>query len=315
MPAISIFWPRALADKGARVIALNMVGRGTSSWLADPMGYVVPNYVGHVLQFLKEQRLDSVDWVGTSMGGLIGMLIAAAENNPIRRLVLNDIGPFISQAALAQLKTYVGRDPHFASLEEAEAYLREIHAGFGPLTDAQWRHLASHSVREADGGLRLHYDPAIKVPYAQMADADVDLWALWEKIRCPTFLLARQREPIAHRRNGLAHDDDRAESDARDDCRRRPCASPDGGRSDCAHRRLAAAQFNQGLTPVRDAAWRLLLVDTLESNCTHPGNGKTKHQRSPGTSASAGFASNRNSRAARPASGNRCGARPFGDSV
>lgn len=187
------FLAKALADRGARVLALDMVGRGTSSWLADPMGYVVPNYVGHVLQFLKEQRLDSVDWVGTSMGGLIGMLIASGEVNPIRRLVLNDIGPFISQAALAQLKTYVGRDPHFASPTEAEAYLRDIHAGFGPLTDKQWRHLASHSIREADGGLRLHYDPAIKVPYAQMADADVDLWALWEKIRCPTFLL-RGRE-------------------------------------------------------------------------------------------------------------------------
>jgi pimeloyl-ACP methyl ester carboxylesterase len=183
------FLAKALADRDARVIALNMVGRGTSSWLSDPMGYIVPAYVGHVLQFMKQQRLESVDWVGTSMGGLIGMLIAAAENNPIRRLVLNDIGPFISQAALTQLKTYVGRDPLFTSLEEAEIYLREIHAGFGPLSDAQWHHLASHSVREADGDLRLHYDPAIKVPYAQMADADVDLWALWEKIRCPTYLL------------------------------------------------------------------------------------------------------------------------------
>jgi len=183
------FLAQALADRGARVFALNMVGRGTSSWLADPLGYIVPAYVGHVLQFLKEQRLDTVDWVGTSMGGLIGMLIAAGENNPIRRLVLNDIGPFISQAALAQLKTYVGRDPHFSTLAEAEAYLRDIHAGFGPLADSQWRYLASHSIREADGGLRLHYDPQIKVPYAQMADADVDLWALWEKIHCPTFLL------------------------------------------------------------------------------------------------------------------------------
>lgn len=183
------FLATALADRGARVLALNMVGRGTSSWLADPMGYIVPAYVGHVLQFLQEQHLESVDWVGTSMGGLIGMLIAAGETSPIRRLVLNDIGPFISQAALAQLKTYVGRDPRFATLKEAEDYLRDIHAGFGPLSDVQWHHLASHSVREVDGGLRLHYDPGIKVPYAQMADADVDLWALWEKIRCPTFLL------------------------------------------------------------------------------------------------------------------------------
>ena len=183
------FMAAALAKQGARVIAINMVGRGTSSWLADPMGYVVPAYAGHVLQFMTELGLGSVDWIGTSMGGLIGMVVAAREDNPIRRLVLNDIGPFITQAALAQLKTYVGRDPLFSSLEEADRYLRQIHAGFGPLTDGEWRHLAQHSTRNAEGGLRLHYDPAIKVPYAQMADADVDLWALWENIRCPTFVL------------------------------------------------------------------------------------------------------------------------------
>jgi len=183
------FLAAALSARGARVIALNMVGRGTSAWLADPMSYTVPTYVGHVLQFVNALQLGQVDWVGTSMGGLIGMLIAAGENSPIRRLVLNDIGPFISQAALAQLKTYVGRDPVFTSLDEAEAYLRQIHAGFGPLSNAQWHHLAIHSTRAVDDGLRLHYDPAIKIPYAQMADADVDLWGLWEKIRCPAFVL------------------------------------------------------------------------------------------------------------------------------
>jgi pimeloyl-ACP methyl ester carboxylesterase len=183
------FLAKALAEKGARIIAISMVGRGTSSWLADPMGYSAANYVGHVLQFIADLRLGRVDWIGTSMGGLIGMLIAAGDNNPIRRLVLNDIGPFIPIAALGQINTYVGQDPLFATLAEAEAYLRKIHAGFGPLTDEQWHHLAVHSTRKVDGGLRLHYDPAIKVPFAKTADADFDLWALWEKIRCPTLVL------------------------------------------------------------------------------------------------------------------------------
>jgi pimeloyl-ACP methyl ester carboxylesterase len=183
------FLAKALAEKGARVIAVSMVGRGTSSWLADPMGYNAANYAAHVLQFIADMRLGHVDWIGTSMGGLIGMLIAAGDNTPIRRLVLNDIGPFIPFAALAQINTYVGQNPLFATLAEAEAYLRKIHAGFGPLTDEHWHHLAIHSTREADGGLRLHYDPAIKVPFAKAADADFDLWSLWEKIRCPTLVL------------------------------------------------------------------------------------------------------------------------------
>jgi pimeloyl-ACP methyl ester carboxylesterase len=183
------FLAKALAERGARVIAVSMVGRGTSSWLADPMGYNAANYVGHVLAFIAEKRLGRVDWIGTSMGGLIGMLIAAGDNTPIRRLVLNDIGPFIPFAALAQINNYVGQDPLFATLTEAESYLRKIHAGFGPLTDEQWHHLASHSTREADGGLRLHYDPDIKVPFAKTADADFDLWSLWDKIRCPALVL------------------------------------------------------------------------------------------------------------------------------
>jgi pimeloyl-ACP methyl ester carboxylesterase len=142
-----------------------------------------------VLQFIADMDLRHVDWIGTSMGGLIGMLIASADTNPIRRLVLNDIGPFIPLAALGQINAYVGQHPLFATVAEAEAYLRNIHAGFGPLTDEQWHHLAIHSTREADGGFRLHYDPAIKVPFAKTADADFDLWSLWDKIRCPTFVL------------------------------------------------------------------------------------------------------------------------------
>jgi pimeloyl-ACP methyl ester carboxylesterase len=185
-----------LAARGARVIAIDVVGRGRSSWLADPMGYVIPNYVGQLLQFLQQLGLAQVDWIGTSMGGLIGMLVAAGEASPIRRLVLNDIGTRVPVAALQQLQSYVGIDRSFASLGEVEAYLRKIHVGFGPLTDEQWRHLALHSARQTDGEYRLHYDPAIKIPYRQMAADDVDLTRFWDRISCPTLLLRGSESQI-----------------------------------------------------------------------------------------------------------------------
>jgi pimeloyl-ACP methyl ester carboxylesterase len=186
----------ALADLGARVIAIDMVGRGRSSRLTDPKGYTVGNYAVHVARFLALLRLNGIDWVGTSMGGLIGMTLAARDESPIKRLVLNDVGPLVPKSALADIRAYLGLDLKFATLDELEQHLRVIHAGFGPLTDDQWRHLAHHSAREADGVWRLSYDPAIRIPYAQSADADLDLWQAWEKIACPTLVLRGAESPI-----------------------------------------------------------------------------------------------------------------------
>jgi len=179
----------ALAGHGARVLAVDVVGRGQSSWLADPNGYAVPNYVSQFVQFLMQLELPVVDWIGTSMGGYIGMVLAASETPPIQRLILNDVGPFVPQRALKQLQTYLGLDHLFANLGELERHLRFIHAPFGKLTDQQWRHLAVHSARETPEGLRLHYDPAIAVMYAEAAKGDIDLWPLWDQIKVPTFLL------------------------------------------------------------------------------------------------------------------------------
>lgn len=179
----------ALAARGARVLAVDVAGRGRSSWLADKSTYTVPTYAAQLARLLELLGLDAVDWVGTSMGGLIGMALAAAPNSRIRRLVLNDVGPFVPKAALETIRGYVGRDPLFASLEEAEAYLRQIHASFGRLSDAQWRHLAEQSVRATPEGLRLHYDPGIRVPYEGQPAADIELWPLWEAIAAPTLVL------------------------------------------------------------------------------------------------------------------------------
>jgi pimeloyl-ACP methyl ester carboxylesterase len=187
----------ALANCGLRVIAVDVVGRGRSSWLNDPSQYAVPVYAQQLQQFVERLGLASVDWVGTSMGGLIGMVLAAAAPALISRLVLNDIGPFVSKAALQQIRTYVGLDPQFADLEEAERYVRTIAAGFGPLSDSQWRQLTRNSVVENEtGGLKFHYDPALKAAYGDTADEDLDLWALWDKISCPVLLLRGGSSPL-----------------------------------------------------------------------------------------------------------------------
>jgi pimeloyl-ACP methyl ester carboxylesterase len=187
----------ALANRDFRVIAIDVVGRGRSSWLPDPGQYRVPIYALQLRQFIDRLQLATVDWVGTSMGGLIGMVLAATAPELIGRLVLNDVGPFVPRAALQQIRSYVGVNPQFADLDEAERYLRSIHAGFGPLSDSQWRQLARNSVVDnGTGGLRLHYDPAVSAAYAGTADADIDLWALWDQIVCPVLLLRGGASPL-----------------------------------------------------------------------------------------------------------------------
>lgn len=186
----------ALARRGRRVLAVDVVGRGGSTWLAEPMEYAVPVYARHLARFLERLEIGPVDWVGTSMGGLIGMEIAGGGAKSIRRLILNDVGPFVPQAALAGIRSYLGLDLRFASLAELEAHLRVIHAGFGPLTDADWRHMALHGSRETPEGWRLGYDPQIVVAFAQAAESDLDLWACWDRIDCPTFVLHGADSPL-----------------------------------------------------------------------------------------------------------------------
>jgi pimeloyl-ACP methyl ester carboxylesterase len=180
----------ALAED-ALVVCPDVVGRGRSEWLDDPETYAVTTYAGHMLQLIQHLGVDQVDWVGTSMGGLIGMGIASMEAHPIRKLVLNDVGPFIPKAALARIGAYLGLALAFESMRDLEAHLREIHAPFGPLSDAEWAHLAEHSARRReDGAFVLSYDPKIAEPFKSSDPVeDLDLWALWDAISCPTLLL------------------------------------------------------------------------------------------------------------------------------
>ena len=178
-----------LAAAGRRVVCVDIVGRGDSGWLRDPLDYGYPQYLADTAALIARLDCEQVDIVGTSMGGLIGMMLAAQPDSPLRRLVMNDVGPFIPKAALARILDYVGRDPRFADLAAAETYHRATYASFGVLSDPQWRHLTETSLRSADGGWRLHYDPRIALPLRAAELADVDLWALWDRVACPVLVL------------------------------------------------------------------------------------------------------------------------------
>lgn len=180
-----------LADRlNVRVICPDVVGRGRSGRLANPDHYGYPQYLADMAVLLARLDVEQVDWVGTSMGGLIGMMLAAQPNSPLRRLVINDVGPFVPKVALERIGDYVGLDPVFPDLAAVEAYMRSHYAGFGVLTDAQWRHMAETSAdAQADGRYRLAYDPGIARIFKTSAIGDVDLWPLWSLIRQPTLVV------------------------------------------------------------------------------------------------------------------------------
>ncbi len=181
-----------------RVICPDVVGRGRSDRLADPMGYAIPNYVADMVTLLARLDVAQVDWVGTSMGGLIGLGLAALPGSPLRRLVLNDVGPTIQPVALQRIGTYLGQPARWRSLEEAADALWAISQGFGPHTREQWLQLTRPQLvpdpDSAQGGFKPHYDPAIAVPFRaitpEMAAAgEAMLWQSYDRVACPTLLL------------------------------------------------------------------------------------------------------------------------------
>jgi pimeloyl-ACP methyl ester carboxylesterase len=183
----------ALADR-FHVICPDLPGRGKSEWLAEPMAYQPPSYVvalAHLMAALNKP----IAWVGTSLGGICGMMAAAAQGTPITRLVLNDIGPHIPAAALQRIREYMLASPErFPSMAALEAHLRNIHAPFGQLSAAQWGWLARQSGRpvmgEAGGGaFAMHYDPRIIEPMRSAVQLDVDLWPIWELITAPRLVI------------------------------------------------------------------------------------------------------------------------------
>jgi pimeloyl-ACP methyl ester carboxylesterase len=186
---------QSLADR-FHVICPDLPGRGGSEWLGDPGLYNPVSYVV-ALSHLLARIGRPVRWVGTSLGGICGMMLAASGASPIERMVLNDIGPFLPKAALARIAAYVGHIPDFDSVDGVEAHLRLVHASFGELTDPQWADMARHSARtRADGRITLHFDPAMTIPLLASEPADTDMWFLWDAIRAPTLVVRGQTSDL-----------------------------------------------------------------------------------------------------------------------
>lgn len=182
-----------------RVLAVDMPGRGESAWLRDPLDYGFATYLTTLVALIARSGARQVDWVGTSMGGLLGMVLAAEAGTPIARLVINDIGPAIEPGALTRIGSYLGADPAFTSYDEAEEYIRTVSAPFGTLEAAHWEALTRSSVRERpDGRWILRYDPGIAVPF-RAHPAPPDLWSAWDAIRVPTLLLRGRESDLLSR--------------------------------------------------------------------------------------------------------------------
>ncbi len=181
----------AMARQGWRVICPDLVGRGRSGWLRDPQEYNLPQYAMDLTTIIARLGVPSVDWIGTSLGGLIGMVLAGQEHSPIRRLVVNDIGPYLPWQALHRLANSVRNAPlKFPDLASATNHYRTVLAPFGQLTSGEWEHLARHSVTEANGGgWRKLCDPEIAAAFRPGLFFNLSLWSYWDTIRCPTLVL------------------------------------------------------------------------------------------------------------------------------
>lgn len=178
-----------------RVVCPDVVGRGCSGWLRDPRHYVVPQYVSDMVTLLARLDAQTVHWLGTSMGGLIGMGLASLQDSPIRKLVLNDVGPAINPAALTRIGAYIGQEVRFPTFDEAARYIREISLPFGPHSDEEWNKLATDVLRrDGDGQWIRHYDPGLAIPLKAVTpegarQAEALLWQAYDAISCPTLLL------------------------------------------------------------------------------------------------------------------------------
>jgi pimeloyl-ACP methyl ester carboxylesterase len=196
------FLAAQLAATGRRVLSISMAGRGESDWLADPMGYNYASYVADCLAVMDNFHIREVDWIGTSMGGIIGMMVAASNPRRIKKLVMNDIGALLSKEALARIYDYVRTMPaQFETRTEAEAYLRNAFAPWNITDTPIWQGFVDSSLITRDGALRYACDPAIAVPLAASSKnftevTDVNLSAIWNEVQTPTLILRGEQSDI-----------------------------------------------------------------------------------------------------------------------
>ena len=190
-----------------RVICPDIVGRGRSDWLRDAANYGIAQYVADMIVLIARLNVDSVAWLGTSMGGLIGMVLASLEGTPISRLLLNDVGPVIAAESIKRIGDYIGRTPRFENLADSEQYIRRVSAPFGRLTDEQWQHLTESSVRlSADGRFELRFDAAgIAESFRRATTAgEIDLWPIYDRIACPTLVVRGAESDLLSRETARA---------------------------------------------------------------------------------------------------------------
>ena len=211
----------ARAKRPIRIVCPDVPGRGRSDWLSDPAAYQVPSYAADMLVLLAHLRPTDFDWVGTSMGGLIGLVVCGQGGlplpAPVRRLVLNDVGPVIQWQALERIGSYLGKTGSFGSLKAAADAMRSISAGFGPHTDLQWLELSRHMVRPLSGSdgrppehglLTLHYDPAIAQAFRTLspesaARDEAVLWRLYDNVSAATLLTRGEQSDLLARDTAL----------------------------------------------------------------------------------------------------------------
>jgi pimeloyl-ACP methyl ester carboxylesterase len=176
-----------------RVVCPDVVGRGQSDWLADPMQYGIPQYVADMVTLLARANAQRVDWVGTSMGGLIGLSVAALPNSPLGRFVINDVGPTLAPEGLARIGGYVGRVAQWDTLDEAADALWQISQGFGVHTREQWLALTEPQLKRDAAKWVPRSDPQIALPFKAttpaMAQAgEALLWQAWDRLTLPVLL-------------------------------------------------------------------------------------------------------------------------------
>jgi pimeloyl-ACP methyl ester carboxylesterase len=187
-----------------RVVCPDVAGRGLSDWLADPKHYGVAQYVADMVTLIARLNVETVDWFGTSMGGLIGLALGGLRNSPIRKMLLNDVGPHIEPPALARIGSYLGRAPTFATLQEGIDHAALLAASFGPLTAEQWRAINTPLLRERDGHWEFRYDPRIAEPFTATTEeatalGEAFLWHSLTAIKTPVLVVRGEHSDLISR--------------------------------------------------------------------------------------------------------------------
>ncbi|MBX2834088.1 MAG: alpha/beta hydrolase [Micavibrio sp.] len=187
-----------LVEQGYRVIAVDLPGRGRSDFLSDPMLYNYDIYIADLIGLIAHFGFKKVDWLGVSLGGLLGMCIAAEENTPIKRLILNDVGPEVPKAALDFIYNVIKQPYYFESIDELEKRMRATRGlTWGPVTDEQWTHMAKHNARETDDGrITYAYDPEIARIFETAPLGTLDMWECWDAIDCPTLVIQGKKSML-----------------------------------------------------------------------------------------------------------------------